>query len=225
MGDACCVWGGECRRSCNADERQLQFPSDCEPARRGVCCMNSSQTRVALPPTGPQPLPLPPLQTNIAMRQGRCQSNPVLGARVLGGTQVAPEDWPWMVRLIYRGGQRAVCSGVLVDPDTVITVAHCVNGTRPRDVQIQVGDFDLSQPERDEQLISVAVIMTQTDFVMGSLGNDFAIIKLSRPARLGPRVMPACLPDPRVQLVTGPEARCFMAGWGADNRARGDALG
>ena len=57
-----------------------------------------------------------------------CHANPVLGGRVLGGTQVAPQDWPSMVRLVYRGGQRAVCSGVLVDPDTVLAVAHCVNG-------------------------------------------------------------------------------------------------
>lgn len=125
-----------------------------------------------------------------------------------------------MVHLVYAGDQRAVCSGVLVDADTVITVAHCVNGIRPRDVQIQVGDFDLSQPERGEELLQVSTIMPHRDFVMGSVGNDFAILKLSRPASVGDRVMPACLPDPRVPLVTGPEARCYMAGWGIDDTGR-----
>ncbi|KAK3803291.1 hypothetical protein RRG08_021489 [Elysia crispata] len=218
----CCVWGGECRSACDSDERPLQFPSDCGPAGRGVCCMSSRQIKVALPPTGPQPLPLPPPQMNITQRQGTCRSNPVLSGRVLGGTQVPPEDWPWMIRLVYRGGQRALCSGVLVDPDTVLTVAHCVNATPPRDVQVQVGDFDLTRRERAEDLLPVSTIMTHRDFVMGSLGNDFAILKLSRSARLGPSVMPACLPDPRVALETGRNARCYMAGWGTDDNARGN---
>ena len=60
--------------------------------------------------------------------------------------------------------------------------------------------------------------------ILSPPGNDFAILKLSRSARLGPSVMPACLPDPRVALETGRNARCYMAGWGTDDNARGKYL-
>ncbi|GFN74339.1 hypothetical protein PoB_000084500 [Plakobranchus ocellatus] len=72
----CCVWGGQCRQFCNADERQLNFQSDCSSAGSGVCCVNSGQTRVAPQPSGPQPLPLPPPEINIAQRQGRKSLSP-----------------------------------------------------------------------------------------------------------------------------------------------------
>jgi hypothetical protein len=43
--------------------------------------------------------------------------------RVVGGTQAAPGDWPDAAALL-RGGE-AVCTGVLIAPDAVLSAAHC----------------------------------------------------------------------------------------------------
>ena len=47
--------------------------------------------------------------------------------RIIGGTVAQATDWPWMVRLTFTTSI-GFCAGVLVDDDTVVTVAHCVAG-------------------------------------------------------------------------------------------------
>lgn len=42
--------------------------------------------------------------------------------RVIGGTNVAKSDYPWMARVKIEG---AVCSAALVGPKTFLTAAHC----------------------------------------------------------------------------------------------------
>jgi serine protease 7 (enterokinase) len=199
----CCVRGGLCRQTCAAGETQLAALNDCAPARRGVCCVG---TNVSTTGTVPPQLP-------VAQRQGQCGTTTAVHGRLASGSVAPPASWPWMVRLAYLGNDPGVCAGVLVDNDTVLTVAHCVSRTPSNQLQVRVGDFDLARVESDEELVGVRNIEVNRNFVPGRRGNDFALLKLARPIHFTQNRLPICLPDPTMPLVQPP--LCFVAGWGA----------
>ncbi|CAL1537755.1 unnamed protein product [Lymnaea stagnalis] len=125
-----------------------------------------------------------------------------------------------MVRLVYAEDPRSVCAGVLVDDDTVVTVAHCVNGISASQLQVLVGDYDLTQVDSGEELVPVTSVELSRNYAHGRRGNDFAVIKLARSIVFTPTKMAACLPDPNAQVLPqgNPKSQCFVAGWGITER-------
>lgn len=46
-----------------------------------------------------------------------------LSGRVVGGTETSVGKWPWQVSLQY--GSTHICGGTIIDPQWVLTAAHC----------------------------------------------------------------------------------------------------
>ena len=61
------------------------------------------------------------------------------GARVVNGENAAPHAWPWQISLRVNG--QHICGGSLIDPNWVVTAAHCVErNPRPSGYTVVVGE-------------------------------------------------------------------------------------
>ncbi|MFJ2576661.1 serine protease [Kitasatospora aureofaciens] len=128
---------------------------------------------------------------------------PVPSPTVVGGTQAAQGEFPFMVRLSMG------CGGALYTPQIVLTAAHCVSGTgADTSITATLGVVDLN---------SASAITAQSTYVYQSPafsgaenGNDWALIKLASPVSSD---LVATLP---ITTSTAYDNGTFtIAGWGA----------
>jgi len=128
-------------------------------------------------------------------------------------------EYPWHVGLLatVEGDTDYVCGGALIDSEHVLTAAHCVKSFYPHELLVRIGDWDVNSnlepyPHKD---MDVSDIFIHERFFAGTLHNDIALIRLTRPLSWNnmPHVAPVCLPQPQ-QSYTG--SRCWVTGWGQD---------
>ena len=80
-----------------------------------------------------------------------CGIKPPLSAdelKIVGGTVVTPNSWPWQVALKYNG--QLFCGGTLLDQNWVLTAAHCEYNTQTAIVVL--GEHNLYTSEGTEQV-------------------------------------------------------------------------
>ena len=63
----------------------------------------------------------------------------VAAPRIINGERAKPNDWPWIVALVYAHtpalkGQ--FCGGSLIAPEWVLTAGHCVEGETARGIEV-----------------------------------------------------------------------------------------
>ncbi|NXX51956.1 KLK14 protein, partial [Tricholaema leucomelas] len=81
----------------------------------------------------------------------------------------------------------------------------------------RLGENDLQEWEGTEQEVGVAEALPHPSFDASTLDNDLMLLRLRRPARLGPAVRP--LPLPRD--CAPPGATCLVSGWGTVTTPQG----
>ena len=141
---------------------------------------------------------------------------------IVGGIEATPGAWPWQVALVYAyygddySGQ--FCGGTLIDPQWVLTAAHCADSERPGDVEVALGKHRLSVAEGEH--ISITEVIIHPEYNGGIGSADLALLRLSRPSTR--TVLPLDL------AVDGNvEARALQAtviGWGQYEQGKADAL-
>ncbi|KAG7273511.1 hypothetical protein CRUP_015887 [Coryphaenoides rupestris] len=132
-------------------------------------------------------------------------------SRIVGGSPAPPGSWPWLVSLQLDGG--LMCGGVLVDSSWVVTAAHCFAGSRSESYWTAVvGEFDITKPDPDEQILKVNRIISHPKFNPKTFNNDIALVELTSPAVLSDRVIPVCVPSDGDPPTGSP---CLVAGWGS----------
>jgi secreted trypsin-like serine protease len=130
--------------------------------------------------------------------------------RIVGGTPVAEGKYPFLADLEIEGanGRTGQCGGSLIDPDSVLTAAHCiVNAQR---VGLTVGRTVVSQNQGQIRLASDALIDPSYNGQRNA-AYDAAVLKLNR-AVTG--IKPIRLATAKQNKLETPGRLLTVAGWG-----------
>ncbi|ONI80658.1 peptidase S1 [Saccharothrix sp. ALI-22-I] len=119
---------------------------------------------------------------------------------VVGGTQAAKGEFPWMVRLSMG------CGGSMLTDQLVLTAAHCVNSTgNNTSITATYGVADLQDTSR---ITRTSTYVHRSPTYDTSTGGDWALIKLATPIT-GAALLP-------IATTKAYDTGVFtVAGWGA----------
>ncbi|XP_028047512.2 anionic trypsin-2 [Monomorium pharaonis] len=146
-----------------------------------------------------------------------CGRSEMREARIVGGHDAAPREFPWMVGLKRKGGH--FCGGVIVNDRIVLSAAHCLcsatNKRIPeREVRVILGAHNISDPAARYELVKKA--MFHPGHTCGKFVDDIVLLELARPISWSESVKPACLP-----MATGQpgysafnDVDALVTGWG-----------
>ncbi|CAH3027357.1 unnamed protein product, partial [Porites evermanni] len=131
------------------------------------------------------------------------------GTRIRGGEEATPHSWPWQASLRYDGEH--ICGASLVTPEWLVTAAHCVSADlNAGKYQIVLGAHD---KKNDGEVYDVSKVEMHEDYNSWTgMKHDVAVVKLSRPAKLGKKISTICLPSQGSRVKIG--AECYVTGWG-----------
>ncbi|XP_026576693.1 chymotrypsin-C-like [Pseudonaja textilis] len=133
-------------------------------------------------------------------------------SRVVGGEDVRPHSWPWQVSLQYdkKGVWAHTCGGTLIDPNWVLTAAHCISSKRT--YRVLLGKQNLRVAEAGEVAVAVEKAIVHEKWNSLFIINDIALLKLAQPVEFSDTIQPSCLPAPDLLLPQG--FPCYVTGWG-----------
>ncbi|XP_030385919.1 trypsin-1 [Scaptodrosophila lebanonensis] len=129
--------------------------------------------------------------------------------RIVGGTQVRTNKYPWIAQMIR--GTLLFCGGTLINDRYVLTAAHCTDGMDMSRVFVRLLQLDRSHTHLGVTR-SVAFAHQHADYNRVSLVHDIALLRLSQPVPLFNDMRPVCLPSSYYQQFDFRPA--VVAGWG-----------
>ncbi|XP_067641419.1 serine protease persephone-like isoform X2 [Eurosta solidaginis] len=150
-------------------------------------------------------------------------SEPYTVPHILGGSPVAPGEYPHMAAIGYasinEGGPpyEIRCGGTLIDKRFVLTAAHCVNRRDVIPIIVRLGVTDFSSADQMQNSIDVPIetVHIHKDYNSLQKYDDIAIIELKNEIEYSSLVFPACL---HTDLTDPPaNAQLNVTGWGTTN--------
>ncbi|NGO09498.1 serine protease [Streptomyces sp. HC44] len=139
------------------------------------------------------------------------------GTRIIGGVEQSDGSQPFMAALLEKGSanpqDRQFCGGSLLDSGVVMTAAHCVEGTKAKDIETVVGRTVLSKKNQG-QLRKVTEIVVHPRYAKGEGAYDMALLMLDRPVT---GIAPVHLPTAGTDALIRPGAKATVIGWGNTN--------
>ncbi|CAO2614663.1 Kallikrein 1-related peptidase b5 [Lemmus lemmus] len=152
----------------------------------------------------------------LALSLGGTGAVPPIQSRVIGGFDCVKNSQPWMAAVYHYS--KFQCGGILVDPEWVLTAAHCYNDK----YQIWLGRNNIFENEPEAQHMFVKESIIHPDFNMDLLmnitqdseadySNDLMLLHLHQPAKITDYVKVLSLPTEEPKLGSS----CLASGWGS----------
>ncbi|XP_034268344.1 transmembrane protease serine 12-like isoform X1 [Pantherophis guttatus] len=167
------------------------------------------------------PKALPPMNLSDGCGARPAIVNITAETQSLGGHVAQLGAWPWQVSLqIYRvpsGRYQHVCGGSLINNNSVLTVARCIEKwVNPEYWRVVIGLHHLYKPHSHTISHRVKSIIVHSGFKWDSYENDIAMFKLVKLVEYNKYIQPICLPQ-NSHLVTDKNP-CYISGW--ENRKK-----
>ncbi|KAK4873170.1 hypothetical protein RN001_015199 [Aquatica leii] len=129
----------------------------------------------------------------------------LLKDKIIGGTLASRGQFPHQI--YQRVDGFFYCGGSIIDKNTILTAAHCVDGTDRKSLNIVAGSNKLDQ---GGVWYSVSRYIIHPNWNPDEAANDLAVIKVTTPIQFSTFVQPVVL---NYNFVPGgPE--CTLSGWG-----------
>ena len=138
--------------------------------------------------------------------------------KIVGGKVAPPGSYPWQVSLgvswIADPYRAHFCGGSVYSATWIVTAAHCMENTPPRDVIVTAGTHLLGRNTGGTRR-NVKRIIVKSNFDSQTMDNDVALIELVEPLELDASIQPIILVasnDEATLLRNG--TTLVVTGWG-----------
>uniref|UniRef100_A0A8D0LA26 Complement C1s n=1 Tax=Sphenodon punctatus TaxID=8508 RepID=A0A8D0LA26_SPHPU len=140
-------------------------------------------------------------------------STPIVDTqRIFGGSPAEPGNFPWQVFF-----QSPLGGGALISDRWVLTAAHVVEERHPS-MYAGVSNLDSLQTatalQEDQVFIHPNWPELESSQIRTDFDNDIALVRLSKPVKMGPLISPLCLPGASLGYEPRERALGYIAGWG-----------
>ncbi|XP_034534843.1 coagulation factor VII [Notolabrus celidotus] len=112
--------------------------------------------------------------------------------RMVNGQTCPRGHCPWQALLSAHS--LFLCGAIVLSDWWILSAAHCVWGRPLTSFNITAGKHDRSKKEDSEEERRVLKMIIHPAYNDSSKDSDVVLMKLDRPLRLGPHVVPICLP-------------------------------
>ncbi|XP_060135754.1 acrosin-like [Zootoca vivipara] len=154
---------------------------------------------------------------------GICGRRPLASShklmRVMGGSNVLPGTWPWMVSVqtkVQGSLYYHTCGGSLIGPQWVLSAVHCFPREKDQ-YKLVLGSNRLTNlgPEAEQRFIKRLVKHEKYDNRLSQgevVFADIALAEMDEPVNCSDYIQPACLPEESLPILT--LGHCYVSGWG-----------
>ncbi|XP_054895587.1 uncharacterized protein LOC129366021 [Poeciliopsis prolifica] len=129
------------------------------------------------------------------------------GSEIINGKEVKPHSLPYMALL---ESSQPVCGGILIDPNWVLTAAHC-EGVKT----VLLGVHSIKEKKNEQQyrqILKVSRSVPHPCFDSKEKNNDLMLLKLDKAVKHTESVSSLKLNDVVKEPAAG--SVCMVAGWG-----------
>uniref|UniRef100_A0A8C5K9A4 Transmembrane protease serine n=1 Tax=Jaculus jaculus TaxID=51337 RepID=A0A8C5K9A4_JACJA len=138
----------------------------------------------------------------------RNKSTAQTSVRIIGGTPVEEDEWPWQASLRWDGAHR--CGATLINKTWLVSAAHCFRTHKDPSRWTASFGVKINPPKMKRGLRR---IITHEKYNYPSHDYDISLAELSRPVSCTNAVHRVCLPDASHDFHPG--QRMFVTGFGA----------
>merc|ERR1711899_458982 len=147
-------------------------------------------------------------ETTTASQPASCGRKP---SQIVGGSEATPYSLPWQVAFVRRGSSTPFCGGTLISDRHVLTAAHC---TSSKNYDVIVGEHRTTSSS-DGTRHRVCRFVDHPRYSSRTTNNDFSILRLQKPVKLGTRANAACMPPVSYGDSYLSGKSLTVSGWGA----------